>query len=1008
MKRFYSVLAALCLTAVCHPAFSQMVGDNVFLQGAFVELGIAPNGGYGSTLNAPSGYHPNNPGGDVFFDPAAGTSTSLTSNLGFVADYGADGWTVGTPPYFGDYYLPGTPQEGWAIEINGAESDAYIPSYMFGATGYTGGLSGTNVSYSNTGGIIKGVWLGQDNVAGGGVLQIRQTTVLDTSKLYFTVNVILTNTGTVPLNNIYYFRTVDPDNDETQPGGSFTTDNQITDQLPNPGNKVLVSATGTVYTNAYLGLGTKDSRAKCMIFSSGLTPAFSIDSLYAYSTYVASTGYLYDSGATSVEDVGIGLDYSIGTLLPGQCTYITYAYILNASYIDSALNATESVQFVVNDSAAGSSYTINSCSYPDPTATINLLNATGYTWNWAPDSFIQHTTGTSNILYVDSVTSPITYTITGTNILGGCDSITYYLTVGYLPFNGPQVPPVSYCQYANADTLTAPGTGTKTWYTSPTTPFGSTTAPLPSTTTPGTTIYYVSDSLGYCVSIRSADTVTVVPLPLPPLLSDPSPYCQGQTFVPFTATGTSILWYTGPTGGTGSTTPPVVNTSVPGTYVNYATQTVTYTVPDTTIGCESPRQFISTVVLDSIKPNFNYQLIYGCSSDTVIFTNTTYGGLSYVWNFGDYNIDTAANPTHVYNTQDSFRVILVARNGMCEAADTQIIPIFHYIKAAFGYTSDLICQQTPDTFSNNSQGIGLSYSWTFGNGDATNVPSPVYNYTAAGTYHVSLVVTDFVPCSDTATAIIQVDTQSSVALLLTDTVICQGTYATLSAQYSSVGNTGVTWYLGNGDTIKNDNPISYAYPAPGAYTVSVTAIYRACLDTSTSRSITVLPQPTINLGPDTSICAGSVAITLADYINPPSASTSWLWNTGQTTAAITVNSPGVYYATVNVNNCYASDSVTVSNDCYMDIPNAFTPNKDGVNDYFYPRDVLTKGLVSFKMDIYNRWGELIFETSSLDGAGWDGKLNNTDQPNGVYIYVIDGTFKDGQKEHHQGNVTLIR
>ena len=60
------------------------------------------------------------------------------------------------------------------------------------------------------------------------------------------------------------------------------------------------------------------------------------------------------------------------------------------------------------------------------------------------------------------------------------------------------------------------------------------------------------------------------------------------------------------------------------------------------------------------------------------------------------------------------------------------------------------------------------------------------------------------------------------------------------------------------------------------------------------------------------------------------------------------------------------------------------------------------------MDIYNRWGQLIFETSSLDGAGWDGRLNGTDQPEGVYVYVIDATFKDGQKEHHQGNVTLLR
>ena len=135
---------------------------------------------------------------------------------------------------------------------------------------------------------------------------------------------------------------------------------------------------------------------------------------------------------------------------------------------------------------------------------------------------------------------------------------------------------------------------------------------------------------------------------------------------------------------------------------------------------------------------------------------------------------------------------------------------------------------------------------------------------------------------------------------------------------------------------------------------------------------------------------------------------TWLWSTGETTPSISVSTHGLYWATVNVNNCYASDSVIVLNDCYMNIPNVFTPNNDGTNDYFYPRQFLTKGVTSFKMDIFNRWGQLIFETTTLDGAGWDGKLNGVDQPEGVYIYIIDGTFKDGQKEHHQGNITLLR
>ncbi len=111
---------------------------------------------------------------------------------------------------------------------------------------------------------------------------------------------------------------------------------------------------------------------------------------------------------------------------------------------------------------------------------------------------------------------------------------------------------------------------------------------------------------------------------------------------------------------------------------------------------------------------------------------------------------------------------------------------------------------------------------------------------------------------------------------------------------------------------------------------------------------------------------------------------------------------------ITVNGCAAFDTVWVQKDCYMDIPNVFTPNGDGTNDYFYPRQLLTRGVIAFKMDIYNRWGQLIFETTSTDGRGWDGKYNNAPQPSDVYVYMIDATFKDGQIEHHQGNVTLLR
>ena len=86
------------------------------------------------------------------------------------------------------------------------------------------------------------------------------------------------------------------------------------------------------------------------------------------------------------------------------------------------------------------------------------------------------------------------------------------------------------------------------------------------------------------------------------------------------------------------------------------------------------------------------------------------------------------------------------------------------------------------------------------------------------------------------------------------------------------------------------------------------------------------------------------------------------------------------------------------------VPNVFTPNGDGVNDYFFAK---AKGLIDFKMYIYNRWGKEIFSIETLDGK-WDGKCMNTDAPQGVYYYLIKATGKDNKNYERHGSIELIR
>jgi gliding motility-associated-like protein len=405
---------------------------------------------------------------------------------------------------------------------------------------------------------------------------------------------------------------------------------------------------------------------------------------------------------------------------------------------------------------------------------------------------------------------------------------------------------------------------------------------------------------------------------------------------------------------------------------------------------------------------FDTTFSYGCHGDTVFFHNhsTSAGPLFYVWSFGDGSSDTTTNPYHIYPA-GSYTVNLLATNHYCSDSLKMAFTLGHPLKAIFTNTPEIVCQNDPVTFENTSIGA-VSYLWSYGNGKFDTASNPVYTYKTTGVYHTRLVAASSVPCYDTAYSIVEVDTISGIDMALTDTVICSGTYITFTGLFASLGNTGETWNFGDGDIRENVNPVYHAFGGQGIYTVSVTSHYRACPEKTKTRTVTVFQQPTIDIGRDTSICKGSQMITIGDNRNSTNPMASWLWNTGAVGKSISVVEPGVYYATVSINNCSATDTIKVENDCYIDIPNVFTPNGDGINDYFLPRQLLARGLTEFKMSIYNRWGQLIFESKSLNGSGWDGRLNGENQPEGVYVYIIDAAFKDGQKEFHQGNVTLLR
>jgi hypothetical protein len=299
-SKLYLGVIALVLQFVTVIAKAQLVSSNAFLKGNFVEVGIAPCGSFGSSVDAPSGYHPR----------------GASSRLGFVADPGKDGWGVGTPDYVGDYFLPGSPEEGWGLTINGAN---YNNNQICSETGIFGSI----INYSTSASENSATW--QGSVSG---LSINAKTAVPVNNVFFTTTVTITNTSGATINNIFYMRNVDPDHGVYTPGagGNFVTTNCIVNQNPNASNKALVTAT---VAGHYLGLGSLDARAR--VTQGGFSNRSA--------EYIWNATGLNGSGCET-NDAAISISFKIGNLAPGESTTFSYVYVLDETQLDAGLSAT--------------------------------------------------------------------------------------------------------------------------------------------------------------------------------------------------------------------------------------------------------------------------------------------------------------------------------------------------------------------------------------------------------------------------------------------------------------------------------------------------------------------------------------------------------------------------------------------------------------------------------------------------------------------------------------------
>lgn len=522
-------------------------------------------------------------------------------------------------------------------------------------------------------------------------------------------------------------------------------------------------------------------------------------------------------------------------------------------------------------------------------------------------------------------------------------------------------------------------------------------------------LYIDSAIRGACKYI---DTVKVS-IDLSPIITtagQKGPRCPGENDTLFvTSTQATYEWF-GPNSFFSSQADPALNNiqkSDEGTY---------YVFAKSTNGCFSDTVGVNVKVNDPAIASFDYKVGLGCDADSVAFYNISVNGANPKWDFGDGNTSTLNNPLHYYVSPTMpvvYTVKLSVGNGTC-SDDTIVNIVFdHPLKAAFTVDDDSICQGTTINVKNNSVFTPATlpvFDWDMKDGTKYNFFDISHQYTVSGEYLLTLIVTDFLGCKDTATHVIVVDSLGSINFGQTDKSLCLGNTIIFDGYFSPWGVNKTIWNLGDGTIKENIARVPHAYTQPGTYTVTFSADYRICPPTVFTQQIVIRSHPVINLGPDRTICPGGNPLQLKDAINEGNPNAKWKWNTEviNNTPSMMVYTPGTYAATVEIDGCESTDSVAIEKSCYIDIPNAFTPNGDGIDDYFLPKELLSRGLTQLNMAIFNRWGQPVFKTNSLEGRGWDGKFNNEPQPLGVYVYLIEATFLNGASEKYQGNITLLR
>jgi gliding motility-associated-like protein len=422
-----------------------------------------------------------------------------------------------------------------------------------------------------------------------------------------------------------------------------------------------------------------------------------------------------------------------------------------------------------------------------------------------------------------------------------------------------------------------------------------------------------------------------------------------------------------------------------------------------------------------------------CSGEYTNVNLVTNIPASIIWN-GVFNIpiigETYANISGTYindflindSGQDDTLVYEVSAtaNGCTAPLDSVLVIVHDQPDVDFSVATNPLCSEDTIQFTNLSN-PNFDFDWSFGDGGTSVAYSPIHIYNNSGIYEVMLVGTNPLNnCSAADSTTIVVNKMPDASFYTVDTIGCGDLNSTFFANYQATSD--MVWDFGDGQTLAQVGNVTNYYGQAGCYDVTLTVTSpEGCVAEETYDDyVCVYEDPIAFIGASpTSVNALNPTV---QFSNASQNAISYMWQMGDGGISYDDNPTYTYpmegadyhvlMTAYNEVGCFdtASIDIHVFEELIFYVPNTFTPNDDEKNQTFYP--VLSQGMKRAYMEfyIYNRWGELVFE--SHDPAyGWDGTYgpDALDSPIGTYTWKLKlETLQTQEILDFHGHVNLIR